>query len=364
MNLIRQLRMNVPASTVEETCRANLMKWYSIRREWYKLERKLLLTSDQEISRSYANFPFPLFSENWVAKYKALINGFLGNYLIHKDDLLRELKYQRSTHCISIDHKAGDVKKVRIDKDKNDIATQTLSIIGDYNIILNLVCTPSTAGDWSNKAMNAVVQRHGNTCPKYIYVDCGCCSDSDVNNDEVQLSLPLWKQGCTLCLDSFHSTQRVVQDMNSGNPRTGPFAKIYARCLKDESQEEAARLNHLQLKHNLRLTLKQKKEDRQKHIRHGPAWDEMKSVAKICLAVKACIVQDKEVMKQCIKQGLPVNNLTKQDIAYPVMTKKVLRVIHNQIKHVQRGCLKGPLVPYVCVKKVNYRNTGDYVNEY
>lgn len=69
-----------------------------------------------------------------------------------------------------------------------------------------------------------------------------------------------------------------------------------------------------------------------------------------------------------VKSKLKLNteDLTVADIAYPLITKRVMGVFQQQLVHIHNGCISDDPdhLPYVHVGSVNYHSTGHHLNHY
>ena len=74
--------------------------------------------------------------------------------------------------------------------------------------------------------------------------------------------------------------------------------------------------------------------------------------------------------RQCRTQaeaaGLNVDNLIVADIAYPLVTKRVVDVFEQQLIQVRNGCISDNpnRLPYVKVDTINFHSTGHRLNHY
>ena len=63
---------------------------------------------------------------------------------------------------------------------------------------------------------------------------------------------------------------------------------------------------------------------------------------------------------------MEVENLTVADIAYPLVTKRVVSVFQQQLVHVHNGCISDDLEHHLYVKvgTINYHSTGHHLDHY
>ena len=63
---------------------------------------------------------------------------------------------------------------------------------------------------------------------------------------------------------------------------------------------------------------------------------------------------------------MKVDNLTVADIAYFLITKRLMGVFQQQLVHVHNGCISDDPehLPYVKVGTINYHSTGHHLEHY
>ena len=63
---------------------------------------------------------------------------------------------------------------------------------------------------------------------------------------------------------------------------------------------------------------------------------------------------------------MEVDNLTVADVAYPLVTRRVMSVFQQQLVHVRNGCIfdNPDHLPYVKVGTVNYHSTSHHLEHY
>ena len=94
---------------------------------------------------------------------------------------------------------------------------------------------------------------------------------------------------------------------------------------------------------------------------------EPESVAqRMILVLKAHRKIDAQCRSQAEAAGMEVDNLTVADIAYPLVTKRVVCVFQQQLVHVRNGCISDSPenLPYVKVGTINYHLTGHRLEHY
>ena len=75
---------------------------------------------------------------------------------------------------------------------------------------------------------------------------------------------------------------------------------------------------------------------------------------------------DCQCQSQAKAAGMNVENLTVADVAYPLVTKRVMDVFQRQLVHVRNGCISDDPehLPYVQVGSINFHSTGHYLPHY
>jgi hypothetical protein len=73
---------------------------------------------------------------------------------------------------------------------------------------------------------------------------------------------------------------------------------------------------------------------------------------------------DEQAKIQAAANGMPVQDVTVADPAYPLITGKVQKAILQQCTHILNGCLQAQGTQYVQIGMVNYSNTGVQIPEY
>ena len=94
---------------------------------------------------------------------------------------------------------------------------------------------------------------------------------------------------------------------------------------------------------------------------------EPESVAeRMILVLKAHRELDFQCRSQAEAAGLEVDNLTVADIAYPLVTRRVMDLFQQQLIHVRNGCISDDPehLPYVKVGTINYHSTGHHLEHY
>ena len=84
------------------------------------------------------------------------------------------------------------------------------------------------------------------------------------------------------------------------------------------------------------------------------------------LVMKAHRELDFQCRSQAEASGMEVDNLIVTDIAYPLITRRVMSVFQQQLVHVRNGCISDDPkhLPYVKVGMINYHSTGHHLVHY
>jgi hypothetical protein len=164
--------MGIPVKRLEHAAMATLQADFN--KECLKYERKGKFMPEQKLVARI--LPFPEVDTSFIAKSPALLMVFLGDFRIHKKDLLHELAVLCSVHGLAIDHQWKVANKLKMSSTTEVIGTQSLRISEDFGLILNYCIAPNAADQWIECAMNEIVDRHDKKPPGVIYVDINCYS--------------------------------------------------------------------------------------------------------------------------------------------------------------------------------------------
>ena len=84
------------------------------------------------------------------------------------------------------------------------------------------------------------------------------------------------------------------------------------------------------------------------------------------LVLKAQRELDRQCHAQAEAAGMEVDNLTVADVAYTLITKRVMGVFQQQLVHVHNRCISDDpdWLPYVRVGTINYHSTGHHLPHY
>ena len=99
---------------------------------------------------------------------------------------------------------------------------------------------------------------------------------------------------------------------------------------------------------------------------HRVVGEPESAAERMILVLKAHRELDLHCRTQAEAAGMEVDNLTVDNIAYPLVTKRLMGVFHQQFVHVCNGCISDDpeRLPYVKVGTVNYHSTGHHLQHY
>lgn len=125
-----------------------------------------------------------------------------------------------------------------------------------------------------------------------------------------------------------------------------------------------ASLEDAREKAQLVLNEKEKRRDWKTYGRQTPGPGVLVA-QKLMLVTQGQIQIDLDTLRRSEDAGQDCNNINSAHPAYPIITKKVKKVIYNQVIHCLNGCLdpKGRL-SHVETGQRNYRNTGIFLPTY
>jgi len=173
MDMMTNLRMGDSGTSIAAAYRVNLDA------HWWRAKCMYddLVSKEMRLCGAAASGVAPYYSipEEWYVSSYTLIAGLIREFLLYKDELLREIQSCVSEQAFAVDHQAKVVKRVR-QSDGDVRATQSFTICGDKGLILNYCVVPSTGIEYQHDALDEVCARHGSKCPSVLFVDCGCCN--------------------------------------------------------------------------------------------------------------------------------------------------------------------------------------------
>ena len=309
---------------------------------------------------------FPPFPSHYTASRPHLTAMFVKDYWENKPHIMRELRAILSQHSLAVDHQRKVVKRTLGDGVVGR-GGQTFTICGDFGLICRVYVVPDTALSWVKKAMSEVINRHesvGVEVPKSLYMDCGCCSGKlGFTTGEVTSVASLWRTLFTIKLDAMHLMLRIGREINAEHPRRKKFLVDLSHAIFVQHKGDRERL--ICARESAGLDGPPTRTERVKYIRR--VVGEPEDVAeRMTLVLKAHCEIDGQCRMQAEAAGLEVDDLTVADVAYPLVTKRVMGVFQLQLVHVRNGCISDDpeRLPYVRVGTVNFHSTGHHLDHY
>ena len=316
---------------------------------------------------------FPPFPCHYVPGRPHLTAMFVKDYWENKAHIMRELRATLSNHSLAVDHQRKVVKRT-LGGDVVGHGGQTFTICGDFGLICGVYVVPDTALSWGKKAMAEVIECHesvGAEVPRSLYMDCGCCNGKVGSPQTPLLSLnepgtsvgALWRSLFSVKLDAMHLMLRIGREMNAEHPRRKKILVDLSHAIF--VQHEGDRQQLMKAREAAGLEGPPTRSERVKFIRRVVGAPE--SVAeRMVLVLKAHRELDSQCRSQAEAAGMEVNNLTVADVAYPLVTKRLMGVFQQQLVHVRNGCISDDpdRLPFVKVGTVNYHSTGHHLLHY
>lgn len=295
---------------------------------------------------------------------------FVQDYWENKPYIMRELRTILSSHSLAVDHQRKVVKRT-LGGDVVGHGGQTFTICGDFGLVCGVYVVPDTSLSWAEKAMAEVIERHeaaGVEVPKSLYMDCGCCSGKEglpqTTLNDVGTSVgALWRALFSVKLDAMHLMLRIGREINAEHPRRKRFLTDLSNAIF--VQHEGDRQQLLRAREAAGLEGPLTRVERVKFIRR--VVGEPETVAeRMVLVLKAHQELDRQCHSQAQAAGLEVDNLTVTDVAYPLVTRRLISVFQQQLVHVRNGCISDDpeRLPYVSVGTINYHSTGHHLQHY
>ena len=313
---------------------------------------------------------FPPFPSHYVPGRPHLTAMFVRDYWENKSHIMRELRTSLSRHSLAVDHQRKVVKRT-IGSGVVGHGGQSFTICGDFGVICGVYVVPDTALSWAKNAMAEVIDRHesaGMEVPRSLYMDCGCCSgkvgSSTTSSSDTGTSVAaLWRSIFSVKLDAMHLMIRIGREMNAEHPRRKKFLVDLSHAIFVQHEGDWQQL--MEARETAGLEGPLTRVERVKFIRR--VVGEPESVAeRMTLVVKAHRELDLQCRSQAEAAGMEVDNLTAADVAYPLITKKVMGVFRQQLVHVHNGCISDDPqhLPYEKVGTVNYHSTGHHLDHF
>ena len=311
---------------------------------------------------------FPPFPSHYTPRRQHLTAMFIKDYWENKPHIMRELRAILSNHSLAVDHQRKVVKRT-LGGDVVGHGGQTFTICGDFGLICGVYVVPDTALSWAKKAMSEVIDRHqsvGAEVPRSLYMDCGCCSgkpsSSQSTSSSAASNVPgtsvaaLWRSLFTVKLDAMHLMLRIGREMNAEHPRRKKFLIDLSHAIFMQHKGDRQKL--LNAREAAGLEGPPTRAERVKFIRRV-VGDPDSVAERMVLVLKAHRELDRQCRTQAEAAGMEVDNLTVADIAYPLVTKRLMGVFQLQLVHVRNGCISDDPehLPYVKVGTVSYHHS-------
>ena len=316
---------------------------------------------------------FPPFPSHYIPGRPHLTAIFVRDYWDNISFIKRELRAILSSHSLAVDHQRKVVKRTRGGEVVGH-GGQSFTIYGDFGLVCGVYVVPDTALSWGKKAMEEVIERHeavGAKVPKSLYMDCACCNGKPGFRQLQQSSVSdlgtsvaaLWRSIFSVKLDAMHMMLRIGREMNAEHPRRKKFLVDLSQAVL--MQHKGDRLKLMQAREAAKLQGPPTRTERVKFIRRV-VGDPQSVADRMLLVLKAHMALDAQCRAQAEAAGMRVDDLTVADIAYPLITKRVVAVYEQQLVHVRNACVSDDpeSLPYVKVGTINYHSTGHHLDHF
>lgn len=292
---------------------------------------------------------------------------FVRDYWENKSHIMHELCTIVSNHSLAVDHQCKVVKRT-LGGDVVGHGGQTFTICDDFGLICGVYVVPDTALSWVKRAMSEVINRHesaGVQVPQFLYMDCACCIGRECSpqctlNYTGTSAAALWRSIFSVKLDAMHLMLRIGREMNAEHPRCKKFLIDLSHAIFVQHEGDWQQL--MNVREAAGLEGPPTHTERVKFICR--VVGELVSVAeRMVLVFKTHRELDFQCRSQAEAAGMEVDNLTVADVAYPLVTKRLMGVFQQQLVHVRNGCISDDPehLPYVKVGTVNYHLTGHHL---
>jgi hypothetical protein len=312
---------------------------------------------------------FPPFPSHFVPGRQHLTTMFVMDYWENKPHMMRELRTILSSNSLAVDHQRKVVKRT-IGHDVVGHGGQSFTICGDFGLICGVYVVPDTSLSWVKKAMAEVINRHesaGIQLPRSLYMDCACCNGkpgfTQSTSGDTGSVAALWRSTFSVKLDAMHLMLRIGREMNAEHPRRKKFLIDLSHAIFVQHEDDLKDL--MRARKAAGFKGPPTRVERVKFIRR--VVGEPESVAeRMILVLKAHRELDSQCRSQAEAVGMEVDNITVADIAYPLITQRVMAVYQQQLVHVRNGCISDDPenLPYVRVGTTNYHSTGHHLAHY
>ncbi len=313
---------------------------------------------------------FPPFPSHYVPCRPHLTAMFVKDYWENKAHIMRELRVILSNHSLAVDHQRKVVKRT-LGGDVVGQGGQTFTICGDFRLVCGVYVVPDTAPSWAKMAMSEVIERHesaGVEVPRSLYMDCGCCSGRagcfpSTSNDPGISVAALWRSTFAVKLDAMHLMLQIGREMNAEHPQRKKFLVDLSHAMFVQHEGDRERL--LKAREAAWLEGPPTRTKRVKSIRR--VVGEPESVAeRMEVVLKAHRKLDSHCRTQVEAAGMKVDNISVADVAYPLITSRLMSVFQQQLIHVRIGCISDDpeRLPYMKVGTINYHSTGHQLDHF
>ena len=201
--------------------------------------------------------------------------------------------------------------------------------------------------------------------PKSLYVDCGCCNgkEGSARADTGVSVAAQWRSTFSVKLDAMHLMLRIGREMNAEHRRRKKFLVDLSHAIFVQHDGDRQRL--MNAREAAGLEGPPTRTERVKFIR-GVVGEPESVEKRMILVLKAHREIDAQGRKQAEAAGMKVNDLTVTDVAYPLITRRVMAVFQQQLIHIRNGCMSDDPdhLPFVKVGTINYHSTGHHLDHY
>ena len=145
------------------------------------------------------------------------------------------------------------MKRIGDGKDVLGEGGQTLTVMGDHGLCLNVICVPDTGMNHLDRAMNEILDRHApGSIPKVLFVDCACCNGKLVGT--FGRAGERWKRRFEhVSLDGMHLIMRLSREVNGEHPRRAKLLRDLSRAIYERDPVDMARLKRARNKAGLTM---------------------------------------------------------------------------------------------------------------
>ncbi len=313
---------------------------------------------------------FPPLPSHYIPCRPHLTLLFIRDYLDNKPYIMRELRTVLSSLSLAVDHQRKVIKRT-LGGGVVGHGRQTFTICGDFGLVCGVYAVPDTSFNWGRQAMAEIVERHesaGVELPRSLYMDCSCCNGKPgfrrlPLQPPSTSALALWRSKFTIKLDVMHLMLRIGREMNAEHPRRKKFLVDLSRAIFFQHEGDYQSL--MEAKKAAGLDGPPTRTERVKFIRR--IVGDPDSVAdRMMLVLQGHRELDNQCRIQAEAAGMKISDLSVADVAYPLITKRVIEVFKLQLIHVRNGCISDEMdhLPYVRVGTINFHSTSHQLEHY